>query len=394
MRVAFVAPIRHLASMPFAVEAIRSLAERGHEVDVMIPSRTEPKFVPPHRRCRAVTYRQGESSVDALFLSVVRLLRTVRACGRRVEYDAAIGLSQKGLVAAAMMLGRRVKSVVYLNDEIWYGPEGGSWWATRLVSIGWKWLERRYCRRVSFSVTQDSGRARLLAEVNRIPIGSVMLLPNSPSGRGSRIRSRYLAKRLNLSEDSVILLWAGMIPSYGCALELVEESSKWPSQFKLVLHTRMNAQHDPFLKRLMTEAEPERVKFSLQPVPYEEVGSVVGSADIGLALYANSGSNAREMGLSSGKVNHYLKAGVPVIAQDFPGLRWVEEEGCGICVSGPREVAVAAETILRNYDAFAENAVRTFNELLSFDRAFEKIAERLERECGEHEASSNGPIHG
>ncbi len=394
MRVAFVSPIRHLASMPFAVEAIRSLAERGHEVDVMIPSRTEPKFVPPHGRCHVIAYRQGESSVDALFFSIVRLLRTVGACGRRVAYDAAIGLSQKGLVAAAMVLGRRVKSVVYLNDEIWYGPEGGSWWATRFVSIGWKWLERRYCRRVSFSVTQDSGRAKLLAKVNRIPISSVMLLPNSLSGRASRIRSRYLAERFNLSEDSVILLWAGMIPSYGCALELVAESSKWPSQFKLVFHTRGNAQHDAFLERLMNAAAPERVKFSLQPVPYEEVSSVVGSADLGLALYANTGPNAHEIGLSSGKVNHYLKAGVPVIVQDFPSLRWVEEEGCGICVSGPREVAAAAETILRNYDAFAENAVRTFNELLSFDRAFEKIAERLERECGAHEVSSNSARRG
>ena len=379
MKILLIAPVSHLASINFAHGTVRLLALKGHQIDVLTIDNATTPFIAPYERCRVFSSAVGSSKLDAVLGDIYRFAALVRRRVQEERYDIALALSQKGLVIAGRFVASQGIPVVYMNDEVWFGPECGTWWATRLYSRLWKALERFYNQRVAFSIIQDEGRADLLSQVNRIPRESIMMLPNSPSGCAHRLRTSFLHERLVLPEQSCIVLWIGMVPPYGAAEELVREANRWPEPLKLVFHTRYQADDDVFLAKLKSVADPARVAFSLKPVAFEQVEEVVASASIGLALYPCRGPNAILVGASSGKITSFLRLGIPVIAQNFSSLRWVEQDRCGVCVLDPSEVLTAARTILADYKAYSDSALRVFDERLSFDCALEHILRRLEK---------------
>jgi glycosyltransferase involved in cell wall biosynthesis len=111
-------------------------------------------------------------------------------------------------------------------------------------------------------------------------------------------------------------------------------------------------------------------------VPYETLDDLIASADIGLAFYRPIDLNYLNM--ASGKLLHYLKCGLPVIATDFPNLRQIlEENHCGICVPDENGIVEAARQILGNHDFWSANAARCFQEKFEFERSFDAVIEHI-----------------
>jgi glycosyltransferase involved in cell wall biosynthesis len=151
-----------------------------------------------------------------------------------------------------------------------------------------------------------------------------------------------------------------------------------------VFHTSFRLEGDPYLEEVRRTVGAPRAYFSTEPVPANEVDSLVSSADVGVALYSvkELGFRAEFMGLASGKIANYLKCGLPVVASDIPSIRrYVESYRCGVCVQSADQVKDAIAMIMSDYRSYSENAVRCFNELWAPDRYCASIAERLDRLC-------------
>jgi len=112
-----------------------------------------------------------------------------------------------------------------------------------------------------------------------------------------------------------------------------------------------------------------QVYFSDQPVLPSRIRDLVASTRIGVALYSHKAMylNAFSVGLSSGKIAHYLQCGLPVIVSNLPTLkRLIDTYNCGICVEKVEEVPVAVETIRSDYERYSENAIFCFQKEFDF----------------------------
>ena len=244
----------------------------------------------------------------------------------------------------------------------------------------YKALERWCNRRALFTIIQDDERARLLAAANGISISQIITVPNSPLGRAARQDSDYLREKFQIPKERKIILHAGGLADWTMSLELAEATRTWSGDWVLIFHTREAQNGDAYLDKVRAAADNSRVLFSLQPVPYAQLDALVGSADIGIALYRDIGENVSQIGLSSGKLAQYLKCGLPVVTTDFPSLRQIiDGYRCGICVSDPQKVGQAVGEILRHYDTYSANSVVCYNELFSPEKHFDKVLARLNR---------------
>ena len=240
-----------------------------------------------------------------------------------------------------------------------------------------KKLERIANRRVLFTVTQDQLRGRILAKLNHIPLETLRYLPNSRSGNAKISKSFYMHDRCGFSHDTkILLLLGGLSPGDG-AIELARSTERWPPYYRLVFHLP-NRPMSGYAKSILACHGFGKTFVSSEPIPYEQVDYLSMSAAIGLGLYADKGPNARCMGASSGKINLFLQSGVPCIVSNFEGLRWVEENGAGLCIDSTSEVLFAAQRIFSAYGKYQQQSVDTFDKLLNFDQAFEPIVEELE----------------
>jgi hypothetical protein len=361
--------------MPTGVEPIQALVGQGHRVDVLTFHHPDhPVFESSMKGCRVESVPLGRTDGEKLAAVLLNMPARIRACRRRTRYDAVIALSQMGMILAWRYF-RRVP-IVYLADEIRLEGEGRSA-ATRWYYHLLKRLEIVANRVAAFSITQDEGRADLLARVNRVPLESILTLPNSRSGKAEHRPSRYLQERFGLPESTVVILSVGMVSSLNCSLELAQEAGRWPADHVLVFHNRYDQSGEPGFQRVRAAADPARVLFSNDPVSFEELDWLVSSAHVGVALYAAVDENHTTMGLSSGKISTCLRNGVPVIAQRFESLEWVEQSHSGVLVSDASEVLAAVRRIRDDYSAYSRAALRAYDERLSFDVAFEPILNRL-----------------
>jgi glycosyltransferase involved in cell wall biosynthesis len=85
------------------------------------------------------------------------------------------------------------------------------------------------------------------------------------------------------------------------------------------------------------------------------------------------------IGLSSGKLAYYLRAGLPVIVNRAASVAdLVERSGCGVAVEDARDIASALERIAQRYDDYSAAACRFFEQHLDFRRAFDSVIRRVD----------------
>lgn len=374
LHILMVCPLPYVGSIAFVMESIVALADRGYRVDVLVSDDTVPAFQCDHPHVRTFTFRDRAMRRGMQYFELFKRARVLAA---KERYDLTIGLSQSGLIVSAWLKKRFGIPCLSYNDEIRFGNERRSL-IGNIFGYTMKLLERRANREVIFTVTQDYERGHLLSKTNRISMDSIRFLPNSRMGRAQVSESTYMHERFGFPPDAIIVLWMGMARPRDGALELAREAVDWPKGYRMVFHVRTD-RPTPYVRQLMEYHGEGQTYVSSKPIPYEEVGDMAGSATVGLGVYADEGVNTRYMGFSSGKINTYLKAGVPTIARNFEGLRWVEASGAGLCVEDTSGVFEAVKQIVANYRTFQMKSIEAFDSLLSFDNAFTAIIEETVR---------------
>jgi hypothetical protein len=256
---------------------------------------------------------------------------------------------------------------------------------TTAAEVQLKARERELCQQSAFVIVQDEQRGHLLAEDNGLPPERMVLVPNAPPGPARRQRSRYWHTRLGLAPEARIVVHSGSLGDWTGIEAIIDSATGWPEPWKLVIHTRYEAESSSYVDDLRRRADPDRVVFSLKPVPRQEYDPLIDGADIGLAFYvATAGSaftqrNVQTIGLSSGKLAYYLRAGLPVIVNRAASIAGeLESSGSGVAVRDAHGIAAALELISAEYDRFSGNALTFFSDRLDFLRAFMEVVRRVE----------------
>jgi len=166
---------------------------------------------------------------------------------------------------------------------------------------------------------------------------------------------------------------------------IVDSANDWPRPWVLVIHTRYDAQSSSYVDQLRSRSDPQRVLFSLKPVARQEYDPLIDGADAGVAFYVpRAGSaftqrNVQTIGLSSGKLAYYARAGLPVVVNRAASVAdLVESCSMGVAVEDARGIGAALERVSADYDRFSEGALRFFDEHLDFGRAFGEVIRRIE----------------
>jgi glycosyltransferase involved in cell wall biosynthesis len=243
--------------------------------------------------------------------------------------------------------------------------------------------ERRLSQRAAFVVVQDDARGRLLADDNGLDWQRVVLVPNAPAGPARRRPSGYWHTRFNLPAEARVVVHSGSLGDWTGIQAIVDSVERWPLEWALVIHTRYAAESSEYVDGLRRRADPRRVHFSLRPVPRQDYDALIDGAAVGLAFYVPGGSssftqrNVQTIGLSSGKLAYYLRAGLPVIVNRAASIaELVESSGAGVAVENADGIADALRRFTERYAEFSAEACRFFDQRLDFQRGCREVIQR------------------
>jgi glycosyltransferase involved in cell wall biosynthesis len=296
----------------------------------------------------------------------------------RHRYYAFIGFDQNGLIAAyfSSLLQKDVPLIYYV-------PE------LHISSDQKTWIERLkksfeiYCSSHTHLIVCLGERpANALVKDNHLDLIRVVIVPNGPlAGNHTPKRTTYLKDLLSqhgIFDNKIIFLHMGTIADWTRVKEIVRNVEQWPSDSILVIHGWGNLGYINAVKEIANQYKPSRVIFSTMIFDYDELNELVGSADVGIALYDIRSINDYEM--TSGKLFEYMKAGIPSITCDFPNLKLViEDNQAGICVRSDRleeDLVNAVNEMVNNEDLrlqMGRNARRVFVEKYAYEKGFASV---------------------
>jgi glycosyltransferase involved in cell wall biosynthesis len=412
MRLAIVYPRANLDTVPSLIGAAEQLAEAGHAVDVFTyrqAGQPDPEFTSPGIRLRALGVEGlADASTAGLRGAVKRvgwlpsvarapLVRTYNVLGaglvggsrlaarartavaeRKVRYACVIGVDPDGLELAYRLA--RGAPLGYYSLELLLSYELSTP-ADRQI----KARERALSQQAAFVIVQDLARGRLLAEDNALDWSRVVLVPNAPAGPARRRPVRFWHTRFDLPEVARVVVHSGSLGDWTGIEAIVDSAADWPPDWVLVIHTRFDAESSAYVEGLRARADPRRVYFSLKPVPRQDYDPLIDGADVGLAFYVpQAGSaftqrNVQTIGLSSGKLAYYLRAGLPVIVNRASSIaEVVEREGLGVAVDAAAGISAALRQVAEAYEPYSARALCFFDEHLDFNHAFAEVVRRVD----------------
>ena len=244
--------------------------------------------------------------------------------------------------------------------------------------------ERQLSRAAMFVVVQDEARAQLLVADNTLDPARMVLVPNGPPGPARRRPSRYWHTRFELPEETRVVLHSGSLGDWTGIEGIVRSVADWPEPWALVVHTRYDAESSTYVDTLRSAAHPDRVRFSLKPVPRHAYDALIDGADVGLAFYvalpgsSYTGTNVQTIGLSSGKLAYYLRAGLPVVVNTNASVaELIESSGCGLGVDDATGIAAALEALDADHDAHSARALAFFDRYLDPLPALRQVVARV-----------------
>jgi glycosyltransferase involved in cell wall biosynthesis len=322
----------------------------------------------------AMAHKKRLLEVEKAFLDGVnRYVNKAESIIGQNRYRCFIGVEPGGLMGAAI-IGRKLGvPVIYYNLELHLLCE----MKTAMDNVIKKY-EKKYHPYAAFTITLDDERAGLLARDNAISPTSMLTVPVCAEGPKFEGKSDYLRKKYHLSEGTRIMLYAGFICEWAMCEELAIAAESWSDNTVLILHS--HGYNDEGYLQKIKKYEGKKVRISLEAVPYDDLQSFLSSADVGIALYRDLGKNFTLVSSASGKLSHYLKSGLPVITNDYPGMkRIIDTYGCGACVESPLQINEVMERIFGNYTLMHQNAFRCYEDNYMFSKQFAKVIERIGR---------------
>ncbi|MCX5829830.1 MAG: hypothetical protein NTV58_17820 [Deltaproteobacteria bacterium] len=281
-------------------------------------------------------------------------------------------------LAAVYLLQRRTNNVlIYWSLELWIEKDLQNFGQILVKKI------ERYCNKFSlYTIEFGQSRCNLLSVENKIPLSSMLSIPNSPLGAAEIKRNYYFNEMFNIEKDKKIVLHAGGYGEAYCINSLINQIAAWPSDCVLVIHTKaeMKLSNNDMLYQLLKRRK--NVFLSNEPVPFERLDDIYSSCDIGLVFFDGThtamNTNLSCPDLSSGKMFHYLKFGVPIITQKLMGFEeLIEGNEVGICIDKFDDITESITKILSHENGYKQNCIKMFRKYI-FKEYHDKIVRLIE----------------
>lgn len=262
--------------------------------------------------------------------------------------------------------------------------------ATAQTLRRWHRLEARRLPEYRGYVVPDDVRAAVLAAEYRLDPGKMICIPNSWRNLPPQPKTGVLRRMFGLSAQDRILIYAGNIgPGFGLE-DILASVASWPEHWKLVLHSSFGAHVNPriafeldLIRRL---APPGRVWLTRPDLAAEDYWNLLADADAGIAFYTRNGdewgwlTNNQVMGYASGKINAYLRAGLPVITNRYTNLEEMilAPERAGVAVESAAEIPAALQAIDAAGAEMVRNARRAYENRLDPEPGLEQLLAALQ----------------
>jgi len=302
---------------------------------------------------------------------------------RRLPYTCFIGIDQEGLNEARKYADYLNIPYIYWSFELAFLDE-----VKTKKEYEIKLIEIKDSRNAAFIIIQDEWRANALVVENGLNPSKVHLVPNAPRGKARRSKNYALQKKLGISLNKKIVLYAGHLGWWSMTREVITAASSWPEEYMLLIQSRSRLNSKEF-EEIKSYSNPNKVLISTNPLNLVNYRELVDSADMGLALYnpCSGGQgkvllkNLKILGYSSGKLADYLWCGLPVIVnKDIIGpAELINSFDCGVCVSTPQQIKEAIENIIKDYDRYVINTINCFNEKLELEKYFVPVIDSFNK---------------
>lgn len=186
-------------------------------------------------------------------------------------------------------------------------------------------IEKRFIKYVDLVMTTGEMDSEFIEEYYNLE--ETLVLRNLP--KYIKIENPVnLRKKLNLPEDSIILLYQGVVLEGRGILKIINQIGNFKNLVLVVLGD--GAYKEKFEAESKKREVSDRVIFYGR-VPHEELLNFTAGADFGLALIENI-SKSYYYALPN-KLFEYIMAGVPVISSNLPQMKnIIERYSTGVCV--------------------------------------------------------------
>ena len=376
LRIAIFMPYAWLSYTVTIIEAIEVFLGKGYEVDIVQAYSDEYpifKFNDTRVSVYYYTWGPGRTFLQVITRKMRFLFSSFMACHKK-KYKYLFGIDAEGLIIAWLMNFFLKAPIIYYSLEL-YLSKDNPWKNNSIDSFLYsfrKKLERIANAKAVYTITQNEYRVKALSEDNGIKEDRVIILPYAPRGHYVVSDHKWWHKKFNIPEHKKIILHLGSITDWYYSRELANAALSWPDEWVLVFHGKTYISIESII-----EKSKGRIFISNEWIAYNQLDKLIASADIGIALYKNIDYN--HFSTSSGKLSYYLRCGVPVVAQKFPALEeLVDRHKCGICVNDVREIKMAIDNILLNYQEYSFNAKKVFSEHLDFNKFFPEVLKKLQ----------------
>jgi glycosyltransferase involved in cell wall biosynthesis len=373
---------------PSIMNSAQMCIEQGYKVDIF-KCFNEDEGISWSDKLRVVHACKYRSNP---ILRLVSLLKFILKSQRYIEecnYSALIGIDAYGLILGGLLSKRSKAPLVYYSLEILSSKfnyitliQKNVFERTlyRVHNYFLKLFERKFQKTVKFTVVQDQNRWTLLKGINKInyPM-DVIFVPNSPFGIGKDEQltaSGYLLSKFGI-ENKIVVLYAGSLGEWTGIDSILSHVYSWPKDTLFLVHGRGNK---PFIQKLQKRIPLyPNVMLSLDHLEETEYVKLIKAAHIGFVWYSDKDDpNVFTIGAASGKLFYYLKYGLPVISNKWPGLVDIIEGGkAGICVDSEENIGSSVAEIMSNYEYYSQNAKFCF-EQYEFGNHFEKVIKNIQ----------------
>ncbi len=229
----------------------------------------------------------------------------------RKRYDHIIVLGANSIDAIPLIRKNAKAKLTYIDDEFpWI-------FLTNLERV------KECLSQVDLIACFDEPRKQTLFDTLGLPSINSCIIPNIASAQQLIAADIDWVKRLNLNPAKKYILFHGslgqkcQLPEILCTLPL------WDPQYDLII-IGWKKEYYELYRHLLTD----RVVLNTGRLNDAEYSSLIQFCYATLGLYSRY-IDRDQIGMSSGRVLRSVMLGIPVIANDYPSMSYVEELGAG-----------------------------------------------------------------
>lgn len=353
-------PEGNINNNPFLDGAVRTLCALGHSVTIASFARNHYQYAP----CAGA---ELVLTSDGAFK-----LPEDRA------WHCVLGVDADGMQGAAPFARQVGARLGMISFEIFFEGE---------VGRNAKLAEILSCRGVDFAVVQDDVRAMLLQHENHIPRARILTIPLASAGARPRSSAGgALHERFGLPPGTRIALMAGSLSTWSMIDTLLASAAVWPEEWRILVHARYGLREDEKALIAVNNSAGRILTSETALENLDDMGQLTDHVDLGVAFYTPSfqskytGNNLKYLGMASGKINSYLRHGLPVLCNEI-GLmsEEIERHRLGFSISSVAEIP----SVLAGYDRsdYEANCLDYFRTRLDLDRNIGPFLEAVLTDC-------------